>query len=54
MSAYRDLADKIDLHRTIDASPGFHLSELEIHTIVEGLRYAADWEEAIKAVSDGG
>ncbi len=45
---YQVLADKIQLHQKLNGSPGFHLSELEIQTIVEALRYTAEWKSAIE------
>lgn len=46
---YDELANKLEVHQKVGASPGFHLSELEIQTIVEALRYTADWKSAIEA-----
>jgi len=50
---YETLADKIDLHRKLDGSPGYHLSALDIETIVQALRYASDWKAAIEAADSG-
>ncbi len=44
---YDELANKLEVHQKDGASPGFHLPELEIQTIVEALRYTADWKAAI-------
>ena len=49
---YENLANKIDLHRKIDGSPGYLLSALEVETIVQALRYTSDWKAAIEA-ADG-
>lgn len=46
---FETLADKIDLHRKIDGSPGYHLSALEVETIVRALRYTAGCKAAIEA-----
>ncbi len=46
---YDQLAKKLEVHQKIGASPGFHLSELEIQTIIEALRYTAGWKSAIEA-----
>jgi hypothetical protein len=46
---YQELANKMDVHQKLDGSPGFHLSELEVQTIIEALRYTADWKAAIEA-----
>ena len=46
---YNELANKLEVHQKVGASPGFHLSELEIQTIIEALRYTADWKSAIEA-----
>jgi hypothetical protein len=48
---YDDLANKLEVHQKMSGSPGFHLSELEIQTIIEALRYTADWKEAIEATT---
>jgi hypothetical protein len=48
---YDDLANKLEVHQKVIGSPGFHLSELEIQTIIEALRYTADWKEAIEATT---
>jgi hypothetical protein len=47
---YDELANKLEVHQKVSGSPGFHLSELEIQTIIEALRYTADWKSAIEAV----
>lgn len=46
---YDELANKLEVHQKVGASPGFHMSELEIQTIIEALRYTADWKSAIEA-----
>lgn len=46
---YDELANKLEVHQKVNGSPGFHLSELEIQTIIEALRYTADWKAAIEA-----
>ncbi len=48
---YETLANKIDLHRKVEGSPGYYLSELEIQTIVEALRYTSDWKATIEAAN---
>jgi hypothetical protein len=47
--SYDELANKLEVHQKVGASPGFHLSELEIQTLIEALRYTADWKSAIEA-----
>lgn len=50
MCAYRDLAEKLQVHRTFGgSSPGFQLAELEMVTIIEALKYTANWKLAIEA-----
>ncbi len=38
----KQLADKIDLHLTLDRSPGYHLSDEDQRMIVAALRLAAN------------
>lgn len=38
--SYDELANKLEVHQKVNGSPGFHLSELEIQTIIEALRFA--------------
>lgn len=49
---YDELAKKLEVHQKVAASPGFHLSEIEIQTIIEALRYTADWKAAIGATEE--
>ena len=46
---YDELANKLAVHQKLAGSPGFHLSELEIRTLIEALRYTADWKASIDA-----
>lgn len=46
---YDELANRLEVHQKVAASPGFHLSELDVQTIIEALRYTADWKAAIEA-----
>jgi hypothetical protein len=48
---YDALANKIVLHQKLDASPGYILSELDVQTIVEALRYTSGWKAAIDGAS---
>lgn len=49
---YAELANKIEIHDKLEGSPGYHLSRVEIQTIIEALRYTSDWKEAIEATND--
>ena len=47
---YAELADKIDLHQKLDVpGVGYVLTETDMQTIIEALRYTLDWKSAIEA-----
>jgi hypothetical protein len=46
---YQELANKMEVHQKLDGSPGYYLSELDVQTIIEALRYTSDWKAAIEA-----
>lgn len=49
---YAELANKIELHQKIDVpSVGYILTELDVQTIIEALRYTSDWKSAIDAAN---
>jgi|GEM_PF-6228079 len=50
---YAELANKIEVHQKFDTpGVGYVLTELDVQTIIEALRYTSDWKAAIEA-ADG-
>lgn len=49
---YAELANKIEVHQKFDApGVGYFLTELDVQTIIEALRYTSDWKAAIDATN---
>lgn len=50
---YAELANKIEVHQKLDVpGVGYVLTELDVQTIIEALRYTSDWKAAINATED--
>lgn len=49
---YTELANKIEVHLSLDETPGYYLSEADQTMIVRALRYASERDRLIDILDD--